>query len=294
MFIWAWIAPSVWALVGGGLAASLFALVLSHAVVPGPRMGLNWEKDHLQEIVRFGRWIAVSSFGTFISQQSDVILLGILMPSSFLGLYSIAKLLVSIGEGLLEQLNGSLALPILGEVIRKDPNNVRDRYYRYRLPIEISAGLLSGGLFATGIFVVNFLYDTRYAQAGFMLQILALGTVIYPILIIRDAFIATGNTHISAALSVLQATSLIVCVLIGFFAFGALGAIGGVALHRIIPSLVTVFLARQRNWIWISRELRIIPAFVIGILVGKGIVLIAHTFGLVNVHQFFHSKAFGG
>jgi O-antigen/teichoic acid export membrane protein len=289
MIIWAWIAPSVWPLVGGILAGCVSRLILSHVWVPGPRMSLNWEKDHLTEIMRFGRWIAVSSSATFISQQSDVILLGILMPSSELGLYSIAKLLVGAGEGLLDRFNSSLALPILGEVIRKNPQTLRDRYYRFRLPIELTAGLLSGALFAAGQFIVHFLYDARYAQAGLMLQILALGIVSYPFAIIGSAFTATGDTHITAYVSILKAASLIAFVVIGFYGFGILGAIGGVALHRIIPSVVIIFLARQRNWIWIWQELRVIPAFVIGLLVGKGVVLTATAFGFMNIHQFLHS-----
>lgn len=288
MIIWAWIAPSVWALVGGMLAGSILRLVLSHALVPGPWMSLNWEKDHMQEIVRFGRWIAVSSFATFIYQQCDLILLGILMPGSMLGLYSIAKVLVGIGEGFLERLNNSLTLPILGEVIRKNPSNFRDRYYRFRLPIEFTAALLSGGLYAMGHFIVSFLYDPRYAEAGLMLQILALGTVIYPILLIRNAFTATGDTYVGALVSILQAVSLVTCLVIGFLAFGAPGAIAGVALHRIIPAVVIAFLARQRNWIGIWQELRVVPAFVVGLMLGKGIVLIAAAVGFVNIRQFLH------
>jgi O-antigen/teichoic acid export membrane protein len=290
VIVWAWIAPSVWALVGGVLIGSALRVILSHTLVPGPRMGLNWEKGHLQEIVRFGRWIAVSSFATFIAQQSDVILLGVLMPGSMLGLYSVAKMLVDAGEGLLERLNGALSLPVLGEVIRKDPSNLRDRYYRFRLPIELTAGLLGGGLFASGHFVVNFLYDARYAQAGDMLPILALGTVIFPFLIIRSAFTATGDAHITAAVSVLQAVSLVVCMAIGFFAFGLMGVVAGVALHRIIPSAIIIALARRRDWISIRQELRIIPAFVVGILLGKAVVMVAAALGLHNIHQFLHSS----
>ena len=289
MLIWAWLAPSVWALVGGVLAANFFRLVFSHVWIPGPRMTLSWEKDYLREIVRFGRWIMVSSIGTFISQQSDVILLGILVPGSMLGLYSIAKLLVGAGEGLLERLNSSLTLPILGEVLRKNPSSVRDRYYRFRLPIDLVAGLVSGGLFAAGGFIVNFLYDPRYEQAGIMLQILALGTMSYPFSIISTGFTATGDTHISALVSIIKAASLMACVAIGFFAFGIFGAIGGVALHRIIPSVMIIFFARQRNWVGIWPELRIIPAFVVGILVGKSVVLIAAALGLQNIHQLLHS-----
>ena len=289
MFIWAWIAPSVWALVAGILVGSFFRLVMSHLWVPGPWMGFSWNKSHFQEIIRFGRWIAVSSFATFISQQTDVILLGLLLPGPVLGLYSIAKLLVGAGEGLLDRLNSALALPVLVDVIRKDPDNLRDRYYRFRLPIELTAALLGGGLFTAGNFVVSFLYDARYADAGFMLQILALGLVSYPFLLIGSAFTAAGDTHIVAFVSILKAASLVACVTVGYLAFGVRGSIAGVALHRIIPAMAIIFLARQRNWIGIWHELRIIPAFAIGVLGGRGVVLIATALGFENIHQFLHS-----
>ena len=289
MIIWAWILPNVWALVGGALTSSVLRVVLSHTLVPGPRMALTWEKDHLQEIVRFGRWIAVSSFGSFVAHQGDVILLGILMPGSMLGLYSVAKLLVDAGEGLLEKLNSSLALPVLGEVLRKDPSKLRDRYYRFRLPIDVMAALLGGGLFASGQFVVNFLYDARYAESGIMVSILALGIAIYPFSIIRSAFAATGDAHIVAATSILTVASLVVCSAVGFFAFGVLGIVGGVALRRIIPSIAIIFLAHKRDWISARQELRLVPVFLVGVLLGKGVALIATALHFENIRQIFHS-----
>ena len=288
MIIWAWLSPSVWALVGGSLAGSIVRLILTHTLLPGPWMSFRWEKEDLKELVQTGRWFTISSFGTFLSQQSEVILLGFLVPSSVLGIYSVAKLLVGAGEGLLDRLHTSLTLPVLSEVVRNNPGNLRDRYYRFRWPIEVAAGLFSGGLFAAGHFLVSFLYDARYAEAGLMLPILALGTAIYPYLIMRSAFAATGETHIFAAISMLQAASFLVCVTVGFLAFGLLGAVGGVAFHRIIPSIVIFILARRRDWITPWRELVIIPAFIVGLLVGKGIVLIALALGLTNIHQLLH------
>jgi O-antigen/teichoic acid export membrane protein len=288
MLLWAWIEPNVWAIIGGNLTATILRVVLSHVFIPGPWMSLNWENDHLREIARFGRWIAVSSFATFIYDQTDIIVLGLLMPGPVLGVYSIAKNLVGAGEGLFDRLNSSLTLPVLSEVLRKDPSNLRDRYYRFRLPIELAAGLFGGFMFAAGHFIINFLYDARYAQAGAMLAVLALGTVLYPFMIIRSAFTATGDTHIVAAVSILQAVSVILCVSVGFFAFGLLGAVAGVALHRIIPSVVIVLLAWKRTWITIQKELRIFPVFLVGVLVGKGLVLMATALGFSNIHQFFH------
>jgi len=285
---WAWIAPSVWALVGGSLAGGFLRLVMSHTLIPGPSMRPTWEKEHFKEIVGTGKWFTVSSLGTFLSQQGEVIFLGILVPGSVLGLYSVAKLLVGAGENLLDRINNSLTLPTLSEVFRKSPSKLRDSYYRFRLPIELTAGFLSGFLLVAGDFLVNFLYDARYAQAGTMLPILALGTAIYPFLIVRTVFAATAETHVFAAISIVQAVSLLASVAIGFFTFGLLGAVGGIAFHRLLPSAVTVVLAYRRNWIAFGRELGIIPAFIAGLIAGKGSVLFASAVGLTNIHQLFH------
>jgi O-antigen/teichoic acid export membrane protein len=286
MVIWASLMPSVWAIVGGSLAGSMCRLILSHLVIPGPRMALRWDKDHFDEIIRFGKWIVVSSLASFVSQQSDIILFGLLFPTPVLGVYVIAKLLVDAGEGLLERLISLLALPVLGEVIRQDPRNLRDRYYRFRLPIDLAAALLSGVLLATGNLVVSLLYDPRYWQAGSMLQLLAVGTAIYPSYQIRSAFTATGDTHIPASISILQAVSLILCMVIGYVVFGMWGAIGGVATHRLVPSVVILLVAHKRNWINVWQEFRIVPLFIAGIIIGEAILLIARAVGIAETGPF--------
>jgi O-antigen/teichoic acid export membrane protein len=283
--VWAYVAPSVWALVAGIMAGQITRLILSHAVVPGPRMAFKWDKEHFQEIVKFGKWITVSSSGTFVAQQSDIIIFGFLLPGPIFGVYVIAKTLVDVGEGLLGRLNGALALPILSEVAREDRRDIRDRYYRFRLPIDLSAAVFSGALFVTGDLVVHVLYDTRYSQAGPMVQILAIGLAIYPVQLIRTAFSATGENHIFASLSLLQAASLILCMVVGFVAFGAQGAIGGIAVHRLAPSAVMLVLAHRRNWIDPWRELRVIPAFILGVVVGKAILMIVTAVGIADIRQ---------
>jgi O-antigen/teichoic acid export membrane protein len=289
MLVWAWLAPNVWSLVAGGLASGLFRVVLSHAYLPGPPMSLIWKRDHIREILGFGRWIAVSSIATFFSQQSDVILLGFVAPGYVLGLYSIAKLLIGAGEGLLDRLSSAIALPIFGEVLRKDPAVFRNRYYRFRLPTDLAAGLLSGGLLVAGNFIVGFLYDPRYAEAGVMCQLLALGTLSFPLSLVGNAFTATGDTHVNAFASILKAVSLLACMAVGFFLFGVNGAVAGVALHRVFPSALMVLFARQRNWIGVWEELRIVPAFVAGALIGKMGVLAAGALGIENIHQLLHA-----
>jgi O-antigen/teichoic acid export membrane protein len=269
MFAWAWFSPSAWALVAGSLASSVIRLVMSHVIVPGPRMAVRWKSEHFREILHFGKWITVSSLASFITSQSDVIVLGLLLPSSSLGIYFIAKMLVGTIEGLLERLQSSLSLPIFGEVLRTDPRNLRNRYYRFRLPLDLAAGLFSGFIFVAGGLIINLLYDARYTDAGPMLQTLAIGLAFYPLQFIRSAFTAVGNTHLVASVAIVEAVSLITFMVAGFMAFGVTGAIIGIAGHRLVPSLVFWILSRQKNWFSFRLEIRIAAMFVLGLLAGK-------------------------
>ena len=123
-----------------------------------------------------------------------------------------------------------MTLPILSEVIRNNPENLKDRYYRFRLPIEAVATGFAGFLFAAGELIVHILYDQRYSEAGLMLQILSFGLLVYPFQLIRGAFTAVGRTDIVAWVSILQAVSLAVCLSLGFYIYGPIGAIAGVAV----------------------------------------------------------------
>ncbi len=282
MIGFAWYTSSVWALALGGLSGGLLRVALSHLVVPGPRMMWNWKTSEIREIVHFGKWITISSIATFFSSQSDVIFFGLLFPSPFVGVYFIARTLVDAAEGLLEKLNGTLTLPVLGEVLRQNPDNLRNRFYRFRAPIDIVALGCGGFLFEAGSQVINILYDERYADAGPILEILALGLAIYPFQLIRGAFTAIGKTQTVAMVSIVQAVSMIILLFIGYSIDGALGAVAGVALSRIVPSAIISLLAHNRSWISGWQELRTIPMFVLGMLAGKLFLTLVNSFWITG------------
>lgn len=287
LWTWAVLAPGVWALVAGALAGDVLRLALSHTVLAGPRMAFKWEREHFQEIVRFGKWIAVSTIGSFVSSRSDLIFFGFLLPAPMFGVYVVAKTLVDTVEGLLSRLEGALALPVLTEVVRTRPDELRDRYYRFRLPIDLAAASLSGILFAGGAYGIHFLYDQRYAEAGLMVQLLAASLALYPSSVISSAFIAVGDTWVMAGVSMLRAAFLVVCVTGGFFVAGPIGAVAGHAVHRIVPSLAILVAARRRKWISPWRELRIVPLFVAGMAAGRIAVLVMAALGIYSIAQFW-------
>jgi O-antigen/teichoic acid export membrane protein len=269
MLLSAWATESVWAIVIGVLLASVIRLVMTHLFIPGPRMGWRWDREHIAEFAHFGKWISIASTATFISGQGDRLFIGLFLSSSLLGLYSIAKLPMEALTGLFEKLNSSLAVPVLGEVIRNDKGSLKTKYYRFRLPFDLAAPLFGGIVYSAGSLIIHLLYDERYVDAGPMLQLLAISLVMYPSSLISSAFPLTGSPQTSAVVSAVQAVSLFACMAGGFVLEGAIGVVFGIAIHRIIPSALILVLSYRQGWVDVLKELRVIPMFGVGILVGK-------------------------
>lgn len=276
----AWSLRSVWAIVIGTLLTSAIRLTMTHLFVPGPRMRLHWEKAHIGEFIHVGKWTSAASAATFISGQGDRLFIGLFLSSSALGLYSIAKLSIEALSSLFDRLNSSLAVPVLGEVIRNDAGLLKAKYYRFRLPFDLSAPFLAGIVSSTGLTIIGILYDPRYIDAGYMLEILAIGLMMFSPSLILSVFPLTGHPEISAIVSAVQAVCLFTFMLIGFGVAGVTGTIYGIALHRIVPTVVTLVLSHRRGWLDLWKELRIVPIFGLGWLFGKCLTLVGrHLFG---------------
>jgi O-antigen/teichoic acid export membrane protein len=287
MIAWAIEFRNVWALVAGNFFSGALRVVLSHTFVPGPRMAWTWNEDDFREIIHFGKWITVSSIASFFASQCDIIVLGMLLSGSDLGVYSIARTLIGTAEGLVERINSSLALSVLGEVLRKDPAELKSKYYRFRFPIETLAALCAGLIFATGPQIIGTLYDPRYSQAGPMLQLLAIGLALYPFQLIRSAFTAVGQTYTVAAVSIIQALSLVSFLILGYLGFGVLGAVAGIAISDAVPSLAFLGLAHRRRWFSLRHELRIVPLSALGFLLGEISLWAGRSFAPESMQHFF-------
>ena len=287
MIGWAYAFRNVWALVAGNLFSGALRVVLSHTLVPGPRMAWHWNKDHFREIVHFGKWITVSSIASFFDSQCDIVILGILLSGSVLGVYSIARTLVGAIHGFVERINNSLTLSVLGEVLRESPAELSKKYYRFRFPIDALSAIGSGVIFATGPEIAGLLYDTRYVQAGPMLQLLAIALALYPLQLIRSAFTAIGQTYVVAAVSVIDGVFLVLSLVVGYSAFGAIGAVAGIAISDIAPSLAFLILAHRRRWLSIWHELRIVPMFAAGIFLGEMGLFAGRFFAPESLQHFF-------
>jgi O-antigen/teichoic acid export membrane protein len=236
---------SIWALVAGGLVSAVTTTVLSFALFSGHSNKIRLERTALRELVSFGKWVFISSAVGVFAANGDRLLLGGLVDAKVLGLYSIAVLIVGTVQGAFVRFASAVALPALSEIARTEPQRLREVYYKLRAPVDAVLLFLSGLLFASSQLLIDVLYDPRYAQAGGMLQILALSLIVMRYESAQQVYLAIGRPRYLAIINIVRCASLYAVVPLLFYLGGTHAAIWGIALHAL-ATLPFVFIFNRR------------------------------------------------
>jgi O-antigen/teichoic acid export membrane protein len=265
----AWWFRSVWALVLGNLVGAFTKTLLSYWLLPGDRVRFCWDAAGAREILGFGKWIFLSSLIGFLAAQGEKLILGAQLAAATLGLYAIASNLLSAAVGLYGTLNGRVIFPSLSLVLRRnDPAATLRAYTRAQQLADLFLGLSGGLLLAAGHWLVELLYDPRYREAGWMLQILGLGLVAMRHQVLEQLMFALGRSGRVSANNALRALGLISFIPLGFALAGERGAVWGVALSQFASwPLSLEFKYRQGLLNW-RTEAWWLPALAAGVLLG--------------------------
>ena len=260
---------SIWSLVAAGLVSALVSTVLGHLWIQGPRNQLQWDGSALKELIRFGRWMLLSSAVGVLAMQGDRIWFGGSMSVAELGVYSIAVLMLGAIETGVQRLVGAVALPAFGEAARTDdPSRLRDLYYRFRFFLDLALLFACGFLFVVGPLIIGWLYDARYAGAGTMLAILSLSFFTLRFTLAHQAWLALGLTKFQAMDNIIRFVSLWTLLPLLLVIGGARFAVWGVALHALPTIFLIIYVNRRLNLFDIKRELVVLPVLGVGVLCG--------------------------
>jgi len=273
MLIWAWYQRDIWALVFGGLLGSLIKVALSHVLNLGERCRFFWDRDAIKEIIHFGKWIFIASILGFLLNQGDRLLLGGLISPEELGVYTVAFFLANALKSVLTKLIASVFFPLLSETIRKAPENLLEIYYKIRNKVDAITFFVAGFIFSTGDIIVAFLYDTRYQEAGWMLQILSISLVSTGSLLIDQCFLAQGKSKIVTGFILVQTVIFYVILPLLFFKFGMLGAIWSVVLATVVRMVISGIYMKIYFFYSIKKEWVMLPLIFLGYymgVIGKG------------------------
>ncbi len=251
MITWASLDQNVWALVGGSVVGSFIKTIATHIWLPGIRNRLYWDAEMARSLMRFGRWIFFSTLLGFILRYVDRIILGKFLTLSDLGIYAIA----AIFSGFIEQIYGRISqkvlLPLYSQLKDIPQKQFREKVKKVRM--SIMAALLPPLciLVIFGSDIIHLLFDSRYSEAGWILQVLAAGWIVPISTVIGPFYLALGNSFLYMKLAAIRAFILVSSMVLGGMIAETTGLICGVAIADAIfyPFLVTMY---RRYGLWIS------------------------------------------
>ncbi|WP_029674709.1 oligosaccharide flippase family protein [Bradyrhizobium japonicum] len=271
-----WIAHdrSIWALVAGSIASASMSTVLSHAVLFGHRNRLAWDKSTVREVVKFGKWMLLGSIiGAMISNLDRVLLAG-MTDAAALGVYAIAFNLYLSAEHVLMRAVSSIGYPAISEVVRSRPENLQAAYYRMHRIVALAAYAGFGLLVVASPRLIGLLYDQRYSNAGWMLQILSIGLLFVPAQLALQTFLAMNRPKLNTALASLRLATMLCAMPIGFKLFGLPGALVGLAGSSVVCIPVIAFFSIRLGFFNWRRELFPLPAIALGLVAGEFLLML--------------------
>lgn len=241
---------SVWALASGGIVGALMELVLSHTILPGQPNRFCWDREAVNAIAQFGRWIFISTALTFFAGQGDRLLMGWVMNVEFLGIYTIAQSFSSAAWQLIARVIERVLFPSYSELVRDRPAHLYSAIRRSRLRLIAFSWSTSLFFLLLGQGLISFLYDDRYSAAGWMLQVLALGSLVSILSGTYDGILmAQGKTGLVTALLVIQIALQFAAMLLGFHFGGQVGVIVGLSAMRwLLYPFKAIFFIRLSFW----------------------------------------------
>jgi len=268
MVWWAWMYQDVWALVIGSIVGALLKTVMSHYVLEGGDNYFCWDKKVVIEFLHFGKWLFLSAVITFFALNGDRVILGGLITAEQLGFYSIAFFLATSLKDLVEKLTFNVWFPLLSQTYRENKERLTIVYYGIRQKLDVVIYFCVGLLYITAPFIIDILYDERYSDAGWMLQMLAVTIIASTFRLGSTLLLSMGNPKVGTVAVAIRAVALMTMVPYSFGNYGLQGAIWAIAVNPLFEIPVILwFFARYKIVSW-YREFMFIPIAGVGYVIG--------------------------
>lgn len=250
MVLLAWVSGSVLALVLGSVIQAGAKLILTHCYLPGHRNRFQWDPSAAKELIHFGKWIFLSTAFWFLTSQGDRAILGKFISLETLGVYNIGFFLASFPMLLGHAVNQRLMIPIYRNKPAAASASNRKKQRQLRACLTGGVLVLLLAMAWLGPWLVDLLYDPRYAQAGAMMVLVSLALIPAVITMTYDqAALAAGDSRsffvFTASRALLQTTLFLFATM----AYGLAGGIVTLGLSMLLAYPILIWLA-QKHQVW--------------------------------------------
>jgi len=241
---------AIWALVAGTIASSITRLVVSHICLKGEKNHFEWDKESLAELSSFGRWVFLTTLLTFFAANTSNLLIPRLLGVAFLGIFSFAQNLSRLSFDIVSMVGTRVLFPSFSELVRDRPERLYPVLKRTRMVLHSMTTVFCLIFVLFGKQLIGIMYDQRYADAGWILQVLSLGILVTtPGLTYANVLLAQGKTSILTALMAIQTVIQFATMFAGYWLGGEYGVIFGVAATGwFLYPFQAICYARLRLW----------------------------------------------
>lgn len=267
VIVWSYFWPSIWALVAGQLFSSVLEVIVSYSLFKGHNSKFAWDKKAVSTLFGYGKWIFVSSTISFITVQGDRLIMGGFISMADLGKYGLAATWASI----VMLLSVNISTRVLHPYFRMAIEGTVEfsRIHTVRNLLNTAYMFVCVFLAIGGDWLVVFLYDDRYVEAGWMLQILALGQVAKSFTYTLMPYIlANGDSFSQMKFSTASAFILIALITMGGNLGGAEGVIVTYSLANIVAHPLMIYFARRHGYKCFFEDLGLIAASIVLTVLG--------------------------
>ncbi len=225
--------PTVWAPVLGMLLTVAFRTVLSF-FLPHQRHRLLLLWEHVLSILRFGRWIALSSLTLFVSLYLDRLYIGKEVTIATLGVYGLARAVSDLPIVLASRLGYQIVFPVFAAERNGTGAGMGKQLFRTRQYFVLLAALGTAVLLGWSDWAIRILYGPEFREGGWMLFLLLLGTWAAFLSSLNDAAVmGKGKPQFVSVINVLRIVGLVVALPVGFALGGLPAAILGMAVVEV-------------------------------------------------------------
>lgn len=265
---------SVWALVWGSVLGSVAQVALGHWMLPGISHRFFVDRAHLQSIVRFGRWLLVSSGLGWLGSRIDQLLLPRLLDFESLGIVSIAFALAALLDQLFARGISGVLFPAISAAGRCDRQAISRAFAKARAALIPALQFAFLALSFGSPILFDVFYPDRYSDARWVSQLLLVGAWFHTMSrMVNSALLADGISRaggIKALVHVMVATPAC-CA--GAYLYGLPGLLIGAAMSAAIGYFVMLAFALRFGLAEPRQDVMALLAFALSCIV---VAMVSH------------------
>ncbi|MFC1757532.1 oligosaccharide flippase family protein [Planctomycetota bacterium] len=259
---------NVWALVIGQVMGAVFFSAVSYRFGHHRNHRFQWDREAARAVSSFGRWVIPSSTLTILLRRGDSIVLGKVMDTTTLGVYSIGANLALMWVTVYGQMASSILHPVYSKTRKLPIQEARTKIRKLRFAI---CGACLAGIWAMiglSYWFFALLYKPEFLNAYIFCQVVAFGITLRVTTDMGPVFQAHGMARRHFILVCIRSAGTVLAMFLGYVLAGFIelphayyGVLWGAALSPLIFYPIQCYMYRQIDmWFPEIDAMGVIPA----------------------------------